>query len=318
MKIGFTLPHMGEIATPENIAYAARFGDVEGFDSLWVLDRTLFAVNPQSKYPAFPDGSWPDVYKTVMEPIETLTYVAGITSRIKLATGIIAMLYQNPLILANRLAALDNLSKGRLLLGLGVGHSVDEFQAADVPFENRGKRADEFLQVLNKIWYDNEVEHTGKYYNIPKSIIGPKPFQEKIPIYLGGFSQKALDRIVRSDAKGWVGIPSLNVEAFKQGRENLKKLAQSKGRDPNNIEFLANVFPEVSKTELGNDRMPMNGSIKQIVQDIQELEDLGITHINLSFDFSSHSQNLNDRLQYAKQIRDAIVPSVLSAEIPRK
>lgn len=318
MKIGFTLPHMGEIATPENIAYAARFGDTEGFDSLWVLDRTLYAVNPQSPYPAFPDGSWPDVYKTVMDPIETLTYVAGITSRIKLATGIIAMLYQNPLILANRLAALDNLSKGRLLLGLGVGHSVDEFQAADVPFENRGERADEFLQVLDKIWYDSTVEHAGKYYNIPKSIIGPKPYQVKIPIYLGGFSQKALDRIVSSESKGWIGIPSLDVESFKQGRDALKKTARLQRRDPDSIEFLANVFPEVTKEDLGSDRMPMNGSIKQVVEDIQELEEIGITHINISFDFGSHSQNLNERLQYAKQIRDSIVPSVLTPEIPRK
>lgn len=318
MKIGFTLPHMGEIATPENIAYAARFGDTEGFDSLWVLDRTLYAVNPQSPYPAFPDGSWPDVYKTVMDPIETLTYVAGITSRIKLATGIIAMLYQNPLILANRLAALDNLSKGRLLLGLGVGHSIDEFQAVDVPFENRGERSDEFLQVLDKIWYDSTVEHSGKYYNIPKSIIGPKPYQAKIPIYLGGFSQKALDRIVSSESKGWIGIPSLDIESFKQGRDALKKTARLQRRVPDSIEFLANVFPEVTREDLSSDRMPMNGSIKQIVKDIKELEELGITHINISFDFGSHSQNLNERLEYAKQIRDSIVPSVLTPEIPRK
>ncbi|MEK0320380.1 MAG: TIGR03619 family F420-dependent LLM class oxidoreductase, partial [Nitrosopumilus sp.] len=236
LKIGFSLPHMGNLATAENIAYAARFGETEGFDSLWVIDRILWPAEPQTPYPPSPDGSWPEIYQNVIDPIETLTYVAGITQKIKLATGIIDMLYQNPLILAKRLSSLDNLSKGRLLLGFGNGHSKDEFDAAGVPFEKRGERADEFLQVLNKIWYNDTVEHKGKYYTIPKSIIGPKPYQEKIPIYLAGFSPKALNRIISSNANGWVGIPQLDLDAFKAGQEQLRKAAQEQGRDPNTIE----------------------------------------------------------------------------------
>ena len=312
IKIGFSLPHMGSLATPENIAYAARFGETEGFDSLWVIDRILWPSEPQTPYPPSPDGSWPEVYQNVIDPIETLTYVAGITQKIKLATGIIDMLYQNPLILANRLSALDNLSKGRLLLGLGNGHSKDEFDAAGVPFENRGERADEFLQVLNKIWYDDTVEHKGKYYNIPKSIVGPKPYQEKIPIYLAGFSPKALNRIISSNASGWVGIPQLDLDAFKQGQEQLRKAAQDQGRDPNTIEFPVLLFPEVSEVDLGTDRQSMNGSISQIAQDIQGFEKLGVTHVNLVFDFGSIANDLKKRLEYTKQIKDAIVPSVLA------
>jgi len=303
---------MGSVASAENIAYAAQFGEKEGFDSLWVLDRTLLAIEPQTPYPAFPDGSWPEVYKNVIDPISTLTYVAGLTRKIKLATGIIDMLYQNPLILANRLAALDNLSKGRLLLGLGVGHSKDEFDAAGVPFENRGERADEFLQVLNKIWYNDTVEHKGKYYTIPKSIIGPKPYQQKIPIYLAGFTPKALGRIISSNANGWVGIPFLDINSFKEGQEQLRKSAQKQGRDPQSIEFLVNIFPEVSETDLGSDRQPMNGSIEQIGQDIKEFANLGITHVNLVFDFSSHANDLKKRLEYAKQIKDEIIPPILA------
>jgi len=312
MKIGFSLPHMGSLATAENIAYAARFGETEGFDSLWVIDRILWPAEPQTPYPPSPDGSWPEAYQNVIDPIETLTYVAGITQKIKLATGIIDMLYQNPLILANRLSALDNLSKGRLLLGFGNGHSKDEFDAAGVPFEKRGERADEFLQVLNKIWYNDTVEHKGKYYTIPKSVIGPKPYQEKIPIYLAGFSPKALNRIISSNANGWVGIPQLDLDGFKVGQEQLRKAAQEQGRDPNTIEFPVLLFPEVSETDLGTDRQPMNGSISQIAQDIQEFEKLGVTHVNLVFDFGSIANDLKKRLEYAKQIKDAIVPSVLA------
>jgi len=254
IKIGFSLPHMGSLATAENISHAARFAELEGFDSIWVIDRILWPAEPQTPYPPSPDGSWPEIYQNVIDPISTLTYVAGLTQRIKLATGIIDMLYQNPLILANRLAALDNLSKGRLLLGLGNGHSKDEFDAAGVPFEKRGERADEFLKVLNKIWYNDPVEHKGKYYNIPKSVIGPKPYQKKIPTYLAGFTPKALNRIISSDANGWVGIPQLDLDAFKQGQEQLRKAAQENGRDPNTIEFPVLLFPEVTEKDLGTVR----------------------------------------------------------------
>jgi len=306
LKIGFSLPHMGGIASADNITKAARFAESEGFDSIWVIDRILWPAEPQTPYPPSPDGSWPEVYQTVIDPISTLTYVAAITEKITLATGIVDMLYQNPLILANRLAALDNLSKGRLLLGLGNGHSKDEFDAAGVPFEKRGERADEFLQVLNKIWYDDTVEHNGKYYSIPKSVIGPKPYQQKIPIYLAGFTPKALGRIISSNANGWVGIPQLGIDDFKQGQEQLRKAAQENGRDPNSIEYPILAFPEVSENDLGSDRQPMNGSIQQIAQDIKEFEKLGVNHVNLVFDFGSHAADLDKRLKYSKQILETV------------
>ncbi len=297
---------MGSIASADNITKAAHFAESENFDSVWVIDRILWPAEPQTPYPPSPDGSWPEVYQTVFDPISTLTYVAAITEKITLATGIIDMLYQNPLILANRLAALDNLSKGRLLLGFGNGHSKDEFQAAGVPFEKRGERADEFLQVLNKIWYDGSVEHKGKYYSIPKSVIGPKPYQQKIPIYLAGFTPKALGRIISSNANGWIGIPQLGIDDFKQGQEQLRKAAQENGRDPNSIEYPILAFPEVSENDLGSDRQPMNGSIQQIAQDIKEFENLGVNHINLVFDFGSHAADLDKRLKYSKQILKAV------------
>ena len=312
LKIGFSLPHMGSLASVENISKAARFAESEGFDSLWVVDRILWPSEPQTPYPPSPDGSWPEIYQNVIDPISTLTYVAGITQRIKLATGIIDMLYQNPLILANRLAALDQFSQGRLLLGLGVGHSKDEYDAAGVPFEKRGERVDEYLQVLNKVWYDDTVEHKGKYYNIPKSIVGPKPYQEKIPIYLAGFAPKALERIINSGANGWVAIPQLSMDGFKQGRDYLRKTAEEKGRDPDTVEFPSLVFPEVTENDLGSDRQQMNGSIQQIAQDIIELQKLGVNHVNLVFDFGSIANNLEKRLNYAKQIRDVIVPPIMA------
>src|SRR5919204_5751382 len=113
------------------------------------------------------------------------------------------MLFHNPVILARRFATLDIFSEGRAMCGLGVGWLKDEYQASNIPFEQKGKRADEFVQVLKKIWTDDVVEFKGKFYNIPASKIGPKPIQKLyIPIYLSGFVSKTFTRIVNY-ADGW-------------------------------------------------------------------------------------------------------------------
>ncbi len=168
MRLGLGLPQFGDIGTAQNIAKLARFAEDEGFDSVWVIERQLFPLNPQTKYPPTPDGSFPKVYQKSLDPIETLTFVAAITKRIRLGTGAVDMLYQNPTILAKRLATLDVLSGGRLLAGLALGHSKDEFDAVGVSFTNRGKRADETLDVLKKIWTREIIEHHGEFFSSGK------------------------------------------------------------------------------------------------------------------------------------------------------
>src|SRR5689334_3718281 len=111
-------------------------------------------------------------YQTIFDPLETLTFVAAITNKIALGTSVIDMLFHNPVVLARRFATLDILSEGRAICGLGIGWSKDEYQACNVPFKDKGKRADEFLQALKRIWIDDVVEFKGNFYSIPASKIG--------------------------------------------------------------------------------------------------------------------------------------------------
>lgn len=107
--------------------------------------------------------------------------------------------------LARRFATLDVLSEGRTICGLGIGWSKDEYEASNIPYRDRGRRADEFVQALKKVWTDDVVEFKGKFYNIPASKIGPKSIQKPHPpIYMGGFSPNTYSRIVNYDANGWV------------------------------------------------------------------------------------------------------------------
>jgi alkanesulfonate monooxygenase SsuD/methylene tetrahydromethanopterin reductase-like flavin-dependent oxidoreductase (luciferase family) len=108
------------------------------------------------------------------------------------------MLFHNPIVLARRFATLDILSEGRAIAGLGIGWLKDEYQISNILLENRGKRADEYIQLLKKIWIDDVVEFKGEFYNIPASKIGPKSLQKPhLPIYMGAFSPKAFGRAVK-------------------------------------------------------------------------------------------------------------------------
>src|SRR5262249_17623837 len=148
MRIGFALPQNGPEAGPDALSAVAHRAEQLGYDSLWVLDRLLFPVNPQVPYPAGGDGSLPELYKKVFDPIETLTFVAALTKRAGLGTSVLNLPWYNPVLLARRLTTLDILSGGRLRLGFGLGWSPDEYEAAGVPFKERGRRADEALTAL--------------------------------------------------------------------------------------------------------------------------------------------------------------------------
>jgi alkanesulfonate monooxygenase SsuD/methylene tetrahydromethanopterin reductase-like flavin-dependent oxidoreductase (luciferase family) len=178
MKIGITLPNLGPQATRENVLESATKAEKEGFDSLWTITRILWPIRPQSAYAATPDGSLPIEYQKVLDPLDVLGYVAANTTKISLGTSVVDMFFYTPIMLAKRYATLDVLSEGRAIAGLGIGWSKDEYQASNIPFSDKGKRADEFIEAMKRIWSDDVVEFKGKYYSIPASKVEPKPVQK--------------------------------------------------------------------------------------------------------------------------------------------
>src|ERR1700752_5389151 len=162
MRFGFALPPVGSIVGPEAVVKVAKRAEDLGFDSLWVFDRIFWRVSPPAPYP-IGVGSLPVKYKSVLDPLETLTFVAAHTRRIALGTSVLNLPWYNPVLLARQLTTLDVLSFGRLQIGFGIGWSPDEYESADTPWEERGKRADELIQALKKIWTTDPVEFQGQY-----------------------------------------------------------------------------------------------------------------------------------------------------------
>ena len=307
MKIGITLPQVGQQATRENVIQMAKNAEKEGFDSLWVFERLLWPINPQTPYPVTPDGSLPIEYQIMFDPLETLTYVTAHTNKIALGTSVIDMLFHNPVVLARRFATLDVLSEGRAICGLGIGWSKDEYQASNIPFKDKGKRADEFVQVLKRIWTDDVVEFKGKFYNISASKIGPKPIQKPHPpIYLGGFSPNTYSRIVNYDTNGWLGLIAGPLEYLDNTIKTIKDIANKANKDPNNFKVILLTHPNIvdSKNQSTNDsqRFPLTGTIDQAGSDIQRIKQMGIDHIIFGYNFIPLGRNLDKMLDITKQL----------------
>jgi probable F420-dependent oxidoreductase len=306
MKVGLFLPHVGEHVTAENILYIATEAEKEGIDSVWVLDRLLWPIKPQTPYVASPDGSLPVVYQNVLDPLTTLTYVAAVTERISLGTSVIDMFFQNPVVLSKRVTTLDILSDGRALIGLGIGWSKDEFEVSGIPYKDRGTRADEYLQVLKKIWTDDVVEFKGRFYNIPASKIGPKPVQKPHPpILLGGFSPKTFSRIVNY-ANGWIGVAGFGpLEQLEQVINGLKESARKADKDPSKVSIYMVSYPNVSESASSSSnqtRTPMTGTIEQIGSDIEQIKAMGTDHIIFGHLFSSVGRDMKKMVEVTMQL----------------
>lgn len=308
MKVGILLPQTGDLATSDNILYIGKEAEKEGFDSVWVFERLLWPVKPQTPYGGVPNLPIPVEYQSVLDPLETLTYLAGNTQRISLGTSIIDILFHNPVILARRFATLDVLSGGRVIAGLGLGWSKDEYDASGIPFSHKGARADEYMQLLKRIWTDDVVEFRGQFYNIPASKIGPKPVQKPHPpILLGAYSPKAFPRIVNY-ADGWIPIAgSVPLEQQEQAINGLREAARKANKDPSNIRIFVLSYPNVldssSQSSSSNQpRSPMSGTIDQIGSDIDRFKAMGAEHIIFGYAFSPIGRDVKKMIEVTKQL----------------
>ncbi|HTM36957.1 MAG TPA: TIGR03619 family F420-dependent LLM class oxidoreductase [Terriglobales bacterium] len=302
MKIGFALPNIGLVGTADGVSQVAVRAEALGYESLWTIERLLWPVQPQTPYPAAPDGLLPEPYKHILDPLDTLTFVAAQTKTIALGTSVLDIPYYNPVMLARRLTTLDQLSHGRLRLGLGLGWSKDEMDAAGASMQQRGARADEFLQVLKAIWTTNPAEFHGKFYQLPKSYIDHKPVQKPHPpIYMAAFAPAALKRVATM-ADGWnpVAIPP---DGMAQMFGSIKQMAQAAGRDPSSLRMVVRANLEITDKPLGKERMIFTGAMEQIQEDLLACKRIGAHELFFDPTFYRGAQTLHGWLALMEQVR---------------
>jgi probable F420-dependent oxidoreductase len=188
MRIGIHLPQFGRALVSGGVERAAREAEQQGFDSLWVSDHLV--VPKEQDYPA----------PYLLDPLQTLAFAAAATSRIGIGTSVmVGPQYASPLALANTVASLDYMSGGRLTVGIGIGWSQREYEALGGSFHHRGPRLDEIIRLFRTVWENDPADFTGTYYSSFEQIrVLPAP-AHRIPIWVGGRSEAALDRAVAND-----------------------------------------------------------------------------------------------------------------------
>ncbi|MGA3406464.1 MAG: LLM class F420-dependent oxidoreductase [Candidatus Bathyarchaeia archaeon] len=299
MRIGFFLPQIGPAADVHSIVRAAKRAEELKYDSLWVTERLLYPTNPQTSYFG---GPLPEPYKRVFDPLETLTFVAAQTSRVTLGTSVLDIPFYNPVLLARRLTTLDVLSGGRLRIGFGLGWSKDEHDATGASMKARGKRADEFIGVLKAIWTTDPAEFHGKYFQLPKSIIQPKPVQKPHPpIYLAAFAPGAMKRTARL-ADGWMPV-GMTVDQLKSASTQLKNMVKDAGRNPADVKVIVRYNLAITPQPQGKDRAFFSGTLAQIKDDIASVKTYGPDELILDPTFSPDTQNEESFLRNMEEIR---------------
>ncbi len=244
MRIGFSLPVFGKAAAaPGGIARYARAAEQAGAGSLWVGDRLLSPVDPVVPYPGY--ESMPEEFWTAQDPFTALAVAAAVTEHVTLGSSTINATQYQPANFARLLTSIDVASNGRLLPGLGIGWSPDEYAAVGIPMAERGKRLDDLLDLLETWWTKDTVSHTGIGYTISETNVALKPVR-KPPVHLAGFSEKSLRRVAER-ADGWLPVwtvpEQFPVDMLTGTLAKIRADAEQAGRDPQALGVALRVNP---------------------------------------------------------------------------
>jgi len=311
VEIGFAVPQAGSWATPDNQLRVARRAEELGYASLWTFQRLLFPAQPQGP-------RWTETYRSVLDPVVTLGYLAGHTTRVRLGVAVLNLPFVSPVLLAKQLTTLDIVSRGRLDVGLGLGWSREEYAASGTPYERRGQRAEEFLHVLRRLWTEPIVDFQGEFYTVPPARFAPKPIQQPHPpLLLGATADAALRRAGRL-ADGWVSSSGTDLSRIGVSIGKVRAAAEEAGRDPEGLRFVSRgvvrVRPAGATGATGAaDRLPLSGSFDQIRGDVALLSEQGVTEmfIDLNFDAEIGSPDADPAasMRRAEDVLTAFAPS---------
>jgi probable F420-dependent oxidoreductase len=215
-----------------------RRAEAAGFESLWGGEHVVLPTTIDSKYPYTADGKIPAQPDTpIPDPLIWLAFAAAAAPTLRLGTCILIVPQRNPVVLAKELATLDQLSGGRVELGIGVGWLREEFDALGIPWERRGARNDEYIAAMRALWAGPHAEFHGEFVDFAPVTCSPRPVQASIPVLVGGDTPAAIDRAVRI-ADGYFPGEG-DAERLGGLIARLRAAASAHGRDPDSIEVNA-------------------------------------------------------------------------------
>lgn len=235
MKFGLTYVNSTAPDRESALRLATTAEDL-GFESLWTTEHIAVPAGYETTYPYGRSGRMPgEEHDAMPESLTWLAFAAAVTSTIRLATGVLVVPQRNPVILAKTVATLDVLSGGRVILGVGSGWLGEEFAALGLPFEDRGERTDEAIQVMRAVWTEDAASFSGRYSDFTDIYVRPRPIQRPVPIVVGGHSPRAARRAGELGDGFFPASADYSIlpERIRQAREHAERV----GRDPDALEI---------------------------------------------------------------------------------
>lgn len=288
MKTGVTIPNNWGVEDPQEVLALGALAESLGFDSVWTMDHLLNVARVRERLEDRP--YW--------HPLAFLSYLSATTERVALGTSVMVLPYHDPVGLAKYAATLDGMSRGRLILGVGVGALTEEFDALGVPVRRRGAITDESIAVMKDLWTNPEPSFRGGRFRFENLKFSPRCVQQPhVPLWIGGSSPAALARTARS-GDGWhpVRVPP---EAYAQGRAAVRAQAAEAGRDPDAIEMSVRLDVDVGLAADG-------GRLDALAGEMAALGEAGAEHVVLSL----NSDDLPRVRTWMESIASRVLPAV--------
>jgi probable F420-dependent oxidoreductase len=265
MHFGILPPYRsGVAADPAWMVEFARHAEALGFESLYTVEHVVVTAGYEARYPYAESGRMPLPDECpIPDPLDLLAYLAAVTERLVLATGIVVLPEHHPVQLAKRLATIDVLSGGRMRLGIGVGWMREELEAVGVDFDTRGARTDETIAAMRALWRDDEASFAGRFFAFERAISRPRPAQPAgVPIHIGGHSKAAARRAGRM-GDGFQPL-GLDDDTLVERLELMRATAIEAGRDPDAIELsLGGLLDLVGPDEVA--RAADRGAVRMVI-----------------------------------------------------
>lgn len=305
MEFGLHLPDAGQLATREAMLAYARTAEEAGYASLWSSDHIAWPdpANLASQYPYADDNSgFPPAGSPWLDCLASLQFVAGVTERVWLGTTVLILGYRGALQQAKSWATLDYLSAGRAILGVGVGWMKEEFEAIGMPWDRRGERADETLQIFEQLWSQDSVTFDGPFTRFGPVGFSPKPPNGHIPVWVGGHTKAAFRRTAAfGDA---FHAAFCTPERLAGEWAGVRAACEAIERDPASIELtmLCTLQFDGSSDKPG----VLSGSDAQVIDQLGAYAELGVSHTVV---FVAARGGVEGRLDAARRFASAVAPA---------
>jgi probable F420-dependent oxidoreductase len=307
MEVGVFLPVSGRAAGPEVLSEAARAAERLGYDAVWSADRVVTPWRIDTPYP-YAEGSAfivpPD--RPFLDSMACLSYLAGRTERVRLGISVLVLPYRHPLAWARLATTIDHLSRGRLILGAGVGWMREEFEALGVPYTERGRMTDEALAALRVLLTEEHCTYEGRHYRFAGVSLYPKAFQERLPVWIGGEGRAARRRAGRYGDAWFPYFVRITPGELAAGFEEVRAAARGAGRDPSEVALTCCSPVEVTPADVAQDPGRLRGSPAQLAEALTAYARVGVRHVALQFMVPRWPDRLAQMERFAAEVLPAL------------